>query len=669
MFKKWERKTARATRIFASAAVSALLSAGPSAAMGRHPASSTQTLSTAALPAAAFQLFQPGTEDIVSYEKYGRFENLGKPGYRYVMTNAQGLAAAAGEGIYPDPQSVRQDPDFQKYNQAKELEGSHWDYVHIPELQKSFFKWNIAPEDPGVKQYFAAYALERAGLLKHAVKAYHACLVHFPGAHGVTFWNSPWYVGPTALDRLQFVLRTHPELGLRLDGVKLQIENSFNNDIADDIIVCNPGRFVRVKPQDAVPPRADLSRLPPPQIAFNGKNVKLLHYENGHWQLTVNGKPYAIRAMAYAPNPVGRSPDNSTLKPTQDWMTADADRNGRVDGPYDSWVDKNNNNRQDPNEPVVGDLALLKEMGVNTVRIYHHVFNRNIIDDLYYKHGIHVLMGDLLGAYTVGSGADWYKGTDYTDPRQRENMLASVKKLVLEYKDHPGVLMWVLGNENVYGVATNAPQKPEAFFSFANSVAKWIKSVDPDHPVAIASGDTLFLDKFARYAPDIDVFGCNSYRGNHGFGQSLWGSVKQLCDKPVFITEYGCPAFSGSKTAAQAEAQQAEFLRQNWLDIEGNMAGGWGVGNALGGVLFEWLDEWWKAGTPPQFDPAAHDTTGQWQGPFPDGWMYEEWLGVAGQGDGESSPFLRHLRPAYFTLQSLWAPAPPADTQSNKDKK
>ena len=49
-------------------------------------------------------------------------------------------------------------------------------------------------------------------------------------------------------------------------------------------------------------------------------------------------------------------------------------KNGRIDGPYDSWVDANRNDRQDFGEPVVGDWKLLKDMGVNTVRLYHHAY-------------------------------------------------------------------------------------------------------------------------------------------------------------------------------------------------------------------------------------------------------------------------------------------------------
>ncbi len=103
------------------------------------------------------------------------------------------------------------------------------------------------------------------------------------------------------------------------------------------------------------------------------------------------------------------------------------------------------------------------------------------------------------------------------------------------------------------------------------------------------------------------------------------------------------------KTKEFVEEKQAEYLKENWEDILHNSAGRRGVGNSIGGILFEWLDEWWKA-----YEPSLHDTTRNWSGPFPDGWNYEEWLGVAGQGDGKQSPFLRQLKKAYFVYQEIW---------------
>jgi beta-glucuronidase len=166
--------------------------------------------------------------------------------------------------------------------------------------------------------------------------------------------------------------------------------------------------------------------------------------------------------------------------------------------------------------------------------------------------------------------------------------------------------------------------------------------------VAICSGDTLFLDRFGKNAPDIDIFGSNAYRGDFGFGY-LWEAVKEEADKPVFITEFGCPAYDDDESWEIAEQAQADYHRGCWEDIEYNQAFKEGAGNCVGGIVFEWLDEWWKA-----YEPFTHDTKGLFSGPFPDGYMHEEWLGVCGQGNGKLSPFLRQLRKAYYMYQKAW---------------
>jgi len=91
----------------------------------------------------------------------------------------------------------------------------------------------------------------------------------------------------------------------------------------------------------------------------------------------------------------------------------------------------------------------------------------------------------------------------------------------------------------------------------------------------------------------------------------------------------------------------------NWVDLEDNAAGR-GSGNAIGGVVFAWVDEWWKAGQPPRFLPKVHETIPNWSGPFAGGKNYEEWYGVASQGDGSLSPYLRQLRSAYFLYEKMW---------------
>jgi hypothetical protein len=78
--------------------------------------------------------------------------------------------------------------------------------------------------------------------------------------------------------------------------------------------------------------------------------------------------------------------------------------------------------------------------------------------------------------------------------------------------------------------------------------------------------------------------------GEQGFG-AIWQDVADSFDKPAMITEYGCSAYHPEWDRKKAEEAQARYLMGNWSDIENNAAGH-GAGVALGGILFEWSDEW-----------------------------------------------------------------------------
>lgn len=633
--------------------------------------------------AAEFTLSDTGSEDIIDYEKYGTFEATGTEKYRYVITDPAGLKKAVGEGIFPNTTSILQDPAYKEAKAAGKLDGSHWDFTDNDNFQLNFFKWAIAAEEPGVKMYNVALNLERAGLLKQALKAYYAIVVSFPKTVGNTYWDTPWYVGPVSIDKIRHITREHPELGMKLIGASIKVKNGFDSDRRNDVFIITPGKMVPAKAKDFVLQRLDLSREPVIRSVGKG-NVKLVEYQNKNWQLFVNEKPFVARAICYSPNKVGLSPDFGTLNVSRDWMFADFNKNGIIDGPYESWVDKNRNNKRDKGEETVGDFQLMKDLGINTLRLYHHSdFNKQLLKDGYEKYGFMYMMGDFIGMYAVGSKAEWYYGTDYTNPEHQKNMLESVRQMVEEYKDEPYILMWVLGNENNYGgpgvpgvdsgSGCRARIQPEAYYRFVNEAAKLIKSIDPQQrPVSICNGDVLYLDICAANAPELDIFGANAYRGEQGFGM-LWQDVSDTFDRPCIVTEYGCSAYHPLWNREKAEEGQSKYLRGSWLNVEENTAGA-GAGNALGSVLFEFTDEWWKANSDlpervkkqkknwyasrekhyKHLMPDKQDTVPQFGAPFLDGWSYEEWFGIASQGDGSDSPFLRQLRPAYFELQRLW---------------
>lgn len=587
-------------------------------------------------------LYNEGEDFPVDYKKYGKFKGRGTENYEYIVEDQEGLASACGEGVYPDTTSVRYDPEFVDVKD-KLYKIDHWKILNSRDLNLAFYKWNVCGEPRGVKQFYRGDLLKRSGLIEQALKAYYAVVVHFPTTYSWTYWHTPWYVGKAAMTRINYLLENNPEIGYELEDGFIKIINGFDHDISNDKFIVNPGKFVKKDPEDVGKQKKRKFEKVKKEI---GSYVKLVQYESGDWQLLVEGEPFVVKGVTYAPTKVGESPDEGNLS---NWTKQDSNNNGIIDGPFEAWADVNDDNVKQPTEKKVGDFQLMKDMGVNCIREYHSPRkpDKEVLRSLYEDYGIMTIMGDFLGKYAIGSGASWAEGTDYSNPEHQENMLESVRKMVREYKDEPYILMWLIGNENVYGVACNADKDPESFFKFANRAALAIKEIDSSRPVAIASGDNLYLDIFGENCPDVDIFGTNAYRGKHGFG-FLWQDVKDFANKPCMITEYGTSAYSPIYSKAEAEDFQAEYHKGSWEDMEDNMAG-FGAGTALGGIAFEWLDEWWKA-----YEPSYHDRKGTWIGPFLGGRMHEEWLGLCSQGDGEKSPFLRQLRKSYYMYQEKW---------------
>lgn len=621
-------------------------------------------------------LKHPGEDFFLDYEKYGKFEGTGKNTYKYVLKDSAGLAKAVGEGIWPNTSDIRNNPIWDIMEKSGWMKNSHWENVNFDCPTPMYFSWATAGEDPGRKLFYTAEALKFAGMIQkdmgligHAIKAYHALMIHFPG----TVMYAPekaylWYAANAAQSKILYLLETYPELKAEYKDAFVFVENEYDILPENDIVTCNPGHFVKILPKKDKKGRiVEKPAEKPAVVATRGKGeVQLRRYSNGHWQMYVKDKPMIIQAVLYEPTVIGDSPHDFSLR---NWQRVDENKNGKADGPYDAWVDKNRNDVQDKDEPSVGDFQMLHDMGVNAIRFYHSPkdnkeynpegMDKALLRDMYNTYGIRAIIGDLLGAYTVGSGADWDKGTDYRDARQCANMKRIIHDLVMDNKDEPYVLMWLLGNENnmnnqyggVNATKTLAGVYPEAYGKFLNEVAAMIHELDPNHPVGVANLETQLIETYEKWAPEVDILGINSYRGPEGFG-NLFSYAQRYFDRPVVITEFGSDVLSiGKDNVVVDEKSQVKYHKAAWENILYNSAGNRGQGNAIGGMIFEWVDEWWKSNKGPK---EIHQFTKDSPMPFQDGWSSEEWLGINGQGLGTHSPFLRQPRDAYFFYKKVW---------------
>jgi len=86
-------------------------------------------------------------------------------------------------------------------------------------------------------------------------------------------------------------------------------------------------------------------------------------------------------------------------------------------------------------------------MHVNVIRQYLGIPPR-WITYIYEKYGIYTVLNHSVGRYGMTIDGTWVNPVDYSEERFRSLVKEQMAALVQQYKDTPGFLMWLLGNEN-----------------------------------------------------------------------------------------------------------------------------------------------------------------------------------------------------------------------------
>lgn len=287
------------------------------------------------------------------------------------------------------------------------------------------------------------------------------------------------------------------------------------------------------------------------------------------------------------------------------------------------------------------DAPLIAAMNANTVRTYLEppldATGLTVLDQLYNR-GIMVVL-------TVDEAS---------------NDTNRIQQTVSFYKNHPAILMWLLGNEwNInlyYGNASsvaNAAQRTQ-------NAAALIKTLDTNHPVATSLGDIDINESGKRLidtqnyvnniCTSVDVWGINVYRGSN-FGM-IFGQWQSITTKPMFIGEFGTDAYHTTNyppltcpvTGFVDEAAQANWDLKLWNDLYWNLSALYPNKVALGGTLFEWNDEWWKVAPAGSQQNCGHDQT---PGAHPDVVSNEEYYGMVNVN--------RQTRQVYTTIRDAFA--------------
>ena len=376
--------------------------------------------------------------------------------------------------------------------------------------------------------------------------------------------------------------------------------------------------------------------------AMGQQQIKMVNGATGS-RLTIDGKPFFLNGMNWDYVPIGRN------------------------YAYHLW----NQPDQMIRAALDNEMTLLKAMGVNVIRQYNSIPPR-WIQYIYEHYGIYTMINHSFGRYgLVVNGVD-YSNTNYCQEDIREELLKQADNFANTYKDTPGVLLYLLGNENNYGLfwagaetedipitASNQPtadSQARCMYELFNEAAQRIKAIDPSHPVAICNGDLMFLDIIADACKDVDILGINSYRGDSF--DMLFKNVKEKYGKPVILTEFGADAYNAI-TQQEAQEEQADILLNNWQELYLNADGMGQSGNCIGGFTFQFSDGWWKYGQDKNL--SVHDTSASWgNGGYKFDYvkgqnnMNEEWFGICAKGKPNKKGLYKlYPRKAYHVLRAV----------------
>ena len=372
--------------------------------------------------------------------------------------------------------------------------------------------------------------------------------------------------------------------------------------------------------------------------------VSVVSNGDGH-KLVVNGKDFMINGMNWDYIPIGTNTVNANF-----WKQSDDIIRAGLDA----------------------EMKLLQNMNVNVIRQYTGV-PAKWIKYIYENYGIYTMLNHSFGRYGLTLGGVWTPVTLYDDPKVQKHLMDEITQLAKDYRNTPGLLMYLLGNENNYGLFWQGAETEDfpddeqqkqfigekrgrPMYKLMNDAALAMKAIDSSHPVALCNGDVLFIDIIAEECKDVDIYGTNTYRGV-SFGD-MFQVVQEKLNKPVMFTEFGADAYNAMNNAEDQESQ-AYYMVGNWKEIYENAAGVGKVGNSIGGFTFQFSDGWWKFGFDDRKNADIHDNNASWSnGGYPrdlipgENNMNEEWFGICAKGPtSERGLYTLYPRAAYYALK------------------
>lgn len=336
------------------------------------------------------------------------------------------------------------------------------------------------------------------------------------------------------------------------------------------------------------------------------------------------------------------------------------------------------------------DLPKLRAMGANAVRVYGMDSNKPL-PDTHKDFLSEAWNGGVDPIYVVLSS--WIDVGTFANPAtdaKVQNVIRAYERLADAYGQYAAVLGFTVGSE------FNPPDRNSADFAHPDYWRNFKDVIDVLRQriggrKIITSGliESFAADGFLETALEndvvLDLWGFDLYRTAESFGQAWDRYAERFASTrkpfvPMLVGEFGVPASqhvgnraaelpagSGPQTLGAVNA----YLETTWQIIEGH---------GIGGFVFEWSDEWWKADDDPTKEqewrtcltdpagaprgacgPSTHDASAKAADYFPGGggFLDEEWFGLHSVTLNDRLSL--HPRPAHDLLTTLWGGGQPVD--------
>ncbi|RLN46936.1 hypothetical protein BBJ29_007918 [Phytophthora kernoviae] len=360
------------------------------------------------------------------------------------------------------------------------------------------------------------------------------------------------------------------------------------------------------------------------------------HFVNTKWtacqrKLLKDGRNFFVRGVNYAPTPIGKP--------------------GRLDMLGEPSI-------------FLRDLQNLRLMNANAVKTYDFystvqhqeyldaAFNSNV-DPIYTIFSIWIDQGIMDPSLSENS-------------TQFQHLAQEYYRMAKQTGGHPGVMGYSIGGEMNSITVIHDKSFWKKFHALTNAVRRGLKENNNAQKIITTTfvddgGDTFIAGEKSK--ADVDMWGSNVYQTDYP-GSVIPRFLAVPGDKPLLVSEYGYPYASNKGIGDTMQLNYvADLLTQQTLAMQNNFQQMDGDEQAIvGGFVFEYSDEWWKAG-----NPDEHNLGLVKNGQFPLGYLSEEYFGLFSvtratdedrDKETKNLPNVLRARPTVSLLTKIWGNGP-----------